>query len=127
MDPGASPERLRQASLQLLEKTANEWGRPRNLTEAMNPVIPWSPSVRVIKHAFDQDFTIVEAPTELGVLYECGATPPKTFRPTTAPRYGEYFGALLQVVREGHPGGTIVFVWRRVDAEWRLVAYRAIE
>jgi hypothetical protein len=127
MDPGASADRLRQASLQLLEKTANEWGRPRNLTEAMNPVIPWSPSVRVIKHAFDQDFTIVEAPTELGVQYECGATSPKTIRPTTAPQYGEYFGALLQVVREGHPGGTIVFVWRRVGAEWRLVAYRAIE
>jgi hypothetical protein len=52
---------------------------------------------------------------------------PKTFRPTTTPEYGDYFGAVLQVVREGHPGGTLVLVWRRVDAEWRLVAYRAIE
>jgi hypothetical protein len=125
--PGVSPDRLRQATLQLLEKSANEWGRPRNLTEAMNPVIPWSPSVRVIKHEFDRDFTIVEAPSELGAQYECGATPPKTFRPTTAPQYGDYYGALLQVVREGHPGGTLVLVWRRVNADWRLVAYRAIE
>ena len=29
MDPKTSPDRLRQASLQLLEKTANTWGRPR--------------------------------------------------------------------------------------------------
>jgi hypothetical protein len=127
MDPGASPDRLRQASLQLLKKTGNEWGRPRNLTEAMNPVVPWSPTVRVLKHAFERDFTLVEAPTELGAQYECGATPPKTFRPTTTPQYGSYFGAMLQVVREGNPGGTIVFVWRRVNTEWRLVAYRAIE
>jgi hypothetical protein len=81
----------------------------------------------VIKHACDRDFTIVEAPSELGAQYECGATPPKTFRPTTVPRYGEYYGALLQVVREGHPGGTLVLVWRQMNAAWRLVAYRAIE
>jgi hypothetical protein len=93
----------------------------------MNPVLPWSPSVRVVKHAFDKDFTVVEAPTELGAQYECGATPPKAFRPTTTPEYGTYFGALLQVVREGRPGGTIVFVWRRLEGEWRLVAYRAID
>jgi hypothetical protein len=127
LDPGAPPDRLRQASLQLLEKTANEWGRPRNLTEAMNPVVPWSPSVRVITHAFERDFTIVEAPTELGVQYDCGQTAPKTFTPTTTPEYGTYFGVMLQVVREGHPGGTLVLVWRRVDGEWRLVAYRAID
>jgi hypothetical protein len=83
--------------------------------------------VQVVKHAFDKDFTVVEAPTELGAQYECGATPPKAFRPTTAPEYGTYFGALLQVVREGRPGGTIVFVWRRMEGEWRLVAYRAVE
>jgi hypothetical protein len=127
MDPRASQDRLQQASLKLLETTADDWGRPRNLTEAMNPVLPWSPSVQVVKHAFDKDFTVVEAPTELGAQYECGATPPKAFRPTTAPEYGTYFGALLQVVREGRPGGTIVFVWRRMEGEWRLVAYRAVE
>ena len=29
--------------------------------------------------------------------------------------------------RSFRPGGTIVFVWRRVNGEWRLVAYRAVE
>ena len=127
MNPKTPPERLRQASLKLLEKTANQWGRPTSLTQAMNPVVPWSPAVRVVKHAFDEDFTIVEAPTQLGALYECGATPPKKFVPSATPEYGKYYGALLQVVHEGRPGGTIVFVWRRVNTEWRLVAYRAVE
>ena len=117
----------RQASLQLLEKTANQWGRPTSLTLAMNPILPWSPAVHVVKHAFERDFTIVEAPTELGALYECGATPPKTFVASATPEYGTYYGALLQVVHEGRPGGSIVFVWRRVGGEWRLVAYRALE
>ena len=93
----------------------------------MNPVFPWAPSVRVIKHPFERDFTIVEAPTELGAQYECGATPPKKFEPMATPQYGTYYGALLQVVQEGRPGGTIVFVWRRVEGEWRLVAYRAVD
>jgi hypothetical protein len=127
MDPRTSPERLRQVSLQLLEKSANSWGRPGNLTEAMNPVLPWSPSARVVAHAFDKDFTIVEAPTELGALYECGATPPKRFTPSNTPQYGTYYGVLIEVVHEGQPGGAMVFVWRRVSGEWRLVAYRAIE
>ena len=54
-------------------------GRPTSLTPTMNPVVPWSPSVRIVKHAFDQDFTIVEAPTELGAQFECGVTPQRKF------------------------------------------------
>jgi hypothetical protein len=127
IDPQAPQDRLRRASLQLLEQTAKDWGRPRSLTEAMKPVVPWAASVRIVKHRFDGDFTIVEAPAELGAQYECGASPSRTFRPTAAPQYGTYYGALLQVVTEGRSGGTIVFVWRRVEGEWRLVAYRAIE
>ncbi len=41
----------------MLEKTADEWGRPTSLGMAMSPVIPWSPEVRIVKHAFEQDFT----------------------------------------------------------------------
>ena len=93
----------------------------------MNPVIPWSPAVRVVKHAFEQDFTIVEAPTELGEMYACGAVPPKKFVPSSTPQYGTYYGVLLQVVQEGRPGGALVLVWRRINGEWRLVAYRAVE
>ena len=127
INPKASPKRLHEASLQLLEKTANQWGRPTSLTLAMNPIVPWSPAVHIVKHAFEQDFTIVEAPTELGALYECGATPPKTFVASSTPQYGTYYGAMLQVVHEGRPGGSLVLVWRRVAGEWRLVAYRALE
>jgi hypothetical protein len=128
MNPKTSQERLQRASLQLLEKTANQWGRPTSLTQAMNPVIPWTPAVRIVKHAFDQDFTIVEAPTELGAQYGCGVTPPRKYVPsTTMQQYGTYYGTLLQVVRDGRAGGTLVLVWRRVNDEWRLVAYRAVE
>jgi hypothetical protein len=127
IDPRTPPDRQQAAVRQLLERAANQWGRPRNLTEAMNPVIPWSPAVRVTKHAFDQDFTIVEAPTELGLQYACGAPAPKTFVAASTPEYGTYYGALLQVVREGQAGGTLVLVWRRVNGEWRIVSYRAIE
>ena len=127
LNPTSSPERLRQASLQLLEKAADEWGRPTSLSTAMNPVIPWSPATRIVKHAFEQDFTVVEAPTELGEMYECGAAQPKKFVPSSTPQYGTYYGAVLQVVREGRPGGTLVLVWRQVTGAWRLVAYRAVE
>jgi len=127
MNPNTSPERLRQASLKLLERAANQWGRPTSLTQAMYPVIPWSPAVHVVKHAFDGDFTIVEAPTEVGAQYECGATPPKKFVPSATPEFGEYYGALLQIIHEGRPGGTIVLVWRRVNNDWRLVSYRSVE
>ena len=102
MNPSTSPERLRQASLKLLERAANQWGRPTSLTQAMYPVVPWSPAVRVVKHAFEQDFTIVEAPTELGAQYECGATPPKKFVPSATPEFGE----VLRRPAAGHPRRT---------------------
>jgi hypothetical protein len=125
--PTLPAAKLRRAGMRLLEESADTWGRPRTLSEAMIPVRPWSPTVRIAEHVFSRDFTIVEAPTELGLRYECGAPPPDKFMSTAAPEYGRYYGALLQIVREGQPGGTIVFVWRRVDGEWRLVSYRAIE
>ena len=84
-------------------------------------------AVRVLKHPFEQDFTIVEAPTELGEMYACGATAPKNYVPTSIPDYGTYYAVLLQVVREGRPGGTLALVWRRVDGEWKLVSYRAVD
>ena len=42
-------------------------------------------------------------------------------------QFGTSYGAMLQVVHEGRPGGSLVLVWRRVGGEWRLVAYRALE
>jgi hypothetical protein len=127
LEPNLPAERLRQASLRLLERAAKDWGTPRSLTEAMDPVIPWSPMTRIVKHANEQDFTIIEAPTELGVQYECGATPPRQFTPGAPPQYGVYYGAVLRVVQEGQRGGTVVLVWRRIEGVWRLVAYRTVE
>jgi hypothetical protein len=124
----ASPERLRRATVELLQRAANTWGRATSLAEAMNPVVPWSPSVRILKHPFERDFTLVEAPTELGEAFACGAPPPpKRFQPSATPVYGTYYGAVLQIVQEGRPGGTLVVVWRRINSEWRIVAYRAVE
>jgi hypothetical protein len=78
-------------------------------------------------HPFEHDFALVEAPTELGESYACGAPPPsKQYQPASTPEYGTYFGAVLQVVRDGQPGGTLVIVWRRVSGEWRIVAYRVV-
>ena len=54
-------------------------------------------------------------------------TPPKNFVPSTTPEFGKYYGALLQVIHEGRPGGTITFVWRSIDGEWRLVSDRVVE
>jgi hypothetical protein len=99
-----------------------------SLGEAMNPVVPWSPAVKVLTHPNDRAFTLVEAPDEQGTAYACGAPPPpKRYQPSTTPVYGTYYGAVLQVVQEGRPGGTLVIVWRRVGGEWRIVAYQAVE
>src|SRR4029078_4265119 len=54
VNPKSSPERLRQASLQLLERAGKQRRLPTSLRSAMNPVLPWSPAVRVVKHAFEQ-------------------------------------------------------------------------
>ena len=99
----------------------------RDLGEAMVPILPWRPVVRVVRHGFDQHFAIVEPPSDMGAQYECGATVQRDYVPSTTPEYGNYYGALLQVMREGQPLGAFVFVWRRVQGEWRLVSYRAIE
>jgi hypothetical protein len=65
---------------------------------------------------------------EACAAYACGAPPPpRRFQPSITPVYGTYYGAILQVVKEGRPGGTLVMVWRRINAEWRFVAYKTVE
>ena len=83
--------------------------------------------MRVLDHAFSADFTMVEAPTELGRQYEFGAIVSRKFVPSATPEYGTYYGTLMEIVREGQPTGVLVLVWRRVNGEWRIVAYRTIE
>jgi hypothetical protein len=128
LSANATSGQLRQATLRMLERAVNDWGRPTSLSEAMNPVVPWSPAVRIIAHAFERDFALVEAPNELGKAYACGApAPPKRYEPSALPEYGTYYGAVLQVVRNGQPGGTLVIVWRRIAGEWRIVSYRGVQ
>ena len=128
MDPKASPERLRQAEPPVAGEDRNQWGRPRNLTQAMNPVIPWSPAVR-----------IVEARVRAGLHDRRGADGARRSvrmrRDAAQDVHAVDRAAVRHVLRrrccrssvEGRPGGTIVFVWRRVNGEWRLVAYRAVD
>ena len=127
VSPTSSREQLRRAGIQLLRDSVTAWGRPASLAEAMNPALPWNPRARVVEHGFSADFTVVEAPTELGRQYECGATVPRNYTSPTTPEYGTYHGTLFEVVREGQPAGVFVLVWRRVENEWRIVAYRSME
>ena len=76
LNPKSSAERLRQAGLQVLENAAEKWGRPHDLGEVMTPVLPWSPAVRIVKHAFEQNSPSWSRPQNSVLRYECGATPP---------------------------------------------------
>jgi hypothetical protein len=128
LSPTSSPARLRRAAMQLLQDALNDWGRPGSFADALNPVRPWNPAVRVLEHAFSADFTVVEAPSEIGRQFECGASVPRpTVQGASTPEYGTYYGTLFEVVRDGQAGGALVIVWRRVNGEWRVVAYRTIE
>jgi hypothetical protein len=119
----ASQAELQQAARKLVRDTATAWGRPHTLADAMKPVTPWSPVLRVVSHAFEQDFTIVEVPDRIAAQYSCGAPAPTHLVIPDVPRYGTHYAALLQVVVDGRPGGTLALGWRRDAGEWRLVFY----
>ena len=126
-EPEDSPDRLRQASLQLLEKTAKTWGRPHAADRGDESGHPLVARVRVREARVRAGLHDRRGPHGDRRPVRVRRHPAEGFVPTTTPEYGTYYGALLQVVTEGRPGGAIVLVWRRVGGEWRLVAYRAVD
>ena len=104
-----------------MELSVDEMGDRDNLTEAIDAVLPWRESVRIVEHAYENDFAQLELTNEDAAVYLCGDVPE-----TGAPGdYGTYYSSLFRFKREG--SAILGLLWTRENGNWRIVAWEAFE
>ena len=104
-----------------MEHSVDELGERNNLTEAIDVVLPWRESIRVIDHEFDGEFALLELTDGDASIYLCG-TPPDTPDPEA---YGTYYATLFRFKAEG--SAVLGILWVREQGNWRIVAWEAFE
>jgi hypothetical protein len=126
LDDDAQEEALdsrqaRETLRELMEIAVDEMGDRDNLTEAIDEVIPWDKTVRVLSHPYERDFTIGEMRNEHAEEYICGEIPARA--EATGDEYGTYWGVLFRF--KDRDAGALGLLWKREEGNWRIVSYRS--
>jgi hypothetical protein len=119
LDSRQAHETLRE----LMELAVDELGDRDNLTEAIDQVIPWDKTVRMLSHPYEKDFTVGEMRNEHAEQYICGQIQARA--EGTGDDYGTYWGVIFRFKRER--AGVLGLLWIREEGNWRIVSYRAFE
>jgi len=112
---------------QLMKQASERLGRFDNLTDAIDAVVPWRKAFRVQRHAFDGEFTLVQAPDVYAKAFQCqnrsdaGLTKAMD---DPNPAYGNYYGAVFRTKTGENAGGALGLLWTREHNSWRLVAWK---
>lgn len=104
-----------------MELSVDEMGDMDNLTEAIDVVLPWRESMRILEHPFQDDFALLELTDADASVYLCGE-PPETSTPDA---YGTYYATLFRFKRQG--SAVLGILWVRETGNWRIVAWEAFE
>jgi hypothetical protein len=111
----------REVLKELMELSVDELGDRDNLTEAIDEVIPWSKTTRVLSHPFERDFTVGEMTNERAEEYVCGQLPDRPVG--TGNQYGTYWGVIFRFKDEG--AGVLGLLWTREEGHWRIISYKS--
>jgi hypothetical protein len=104
-----------------MELSVDELGDIDNLTEAIDVVLPWRESIRILEQPFQDDFALLSITDSDASVYLCGE-PPETSTPDA---YGTYFATLFRFKRQG--SAILGILWVREAGNWRIVAWEAFE
>ncbi len=117
-------DQARRVMGEIMKGINKEMGDRDNLAEAISAVMMVDPTVRVVQHAYEKDFTVGEMTVVHAERYLCESisAPPGT--PVPQPTdYGIYWGAIFRFKFEN--GGVLGLLWTRENGNWRIVSYEA--
>jgi len=128
-DPGDEvlrSDQARRLMKELMEALNDEMGDRDNLAEAIEAVAMVDPTVRIIPHAYDNDFTVGEMMVRHAERYLCEKIPAAPGTPVPQPTdYGIYWGAVFRFKMERDQGGILGLLWQKENGNWRIVSYEA--
>ncbi len=121
----AARERLRDGMKDVAEKL----GERDNLTDAIDAILPWDPSHRLIEHPYKKDFSAFEMTDRDAEQFLCDRLPTKESVAVAEaqPQYGNYYGVLFRFRVGRRQGGVLGLLWTRENEAWRIISYDVFE
>jgi hypothetical protein len=114
LDTGRTRAVLRETMQYVLEKIE----RPRNLTEAIDAVLPRKPDRLLVAHTFEGEFSVIELSLAEASQYMCA----QSERP---PADRTYYGAVFRF--KPRDGGTLGLLWTQEAGAWRLISFQVLD
>jgi len=102
-----------------------------NLTEAIDAVPPQNESQasRIVHHAFEGDFTIMQVTNQVAADYTCstrrGGEPPEM--PGGPDALGTYYGVLFRFKAREDLGGVLGLLWDKLEGTWKISSYAILQ
>jgi hypothetical protein len=135
LDPGEPPRtsateqsaRLRAG----LERASRLVGTVARLEEAIEPVAPTDPRLRLVDQPRIKAFHVLGVPDWMGPTLACEA---RLARGDTAATdegvergYGRYYLSAFRFLNAGQPGAVLALGWVRQSEGWRIFSFKVIE
>ncbi len=121
-------DQARQFLGELMEALNDEMGDRDNLAEAVSAVMLADPTVRMVQHPYENDFTVGEMTVKHAERFLCESIPAPPGTPVPQPTdYGIYWGALFRFKMEGDQGGVLGLLWAKENDRWKIVSYEAFQ
>jgi len=108
-----------------MRNVAKKIGRKKNLSEAVESIVPADPALKLVTHAQEQAYAIVSVPDEIARDFKClsQAQGLKITQKIGANAvYGNYYGTIFELKVEGEPA-TVLLLWGREKDQWKIIAY----
>jgi len=111
----------RAALRDAMELSVHKMGDRDNLTEAIDVVLPWRESIRVVEQPYENDFALLQLTDADASIYLCDDEPESA----TPDAYGTYYATLFRFKREG--SAVLGIIWTKENGHWRIRAWEAFE
>jgi len=99
--------------------------RPRDIVK---PVEPAHPDVQVIAHEYEDVFTLISIPDQMGQRVDCSRRLEvgRKWEESTEKVYGNYMGTVFELELLGGEPAVFLLVWKKEGGEWKVVAYHIV-
>jgi hypothetical protein len=125
-----TPSQVREVLRDNMRAFSEEVGEFENLTDAIDPVVPWREALQVVEQPYSGEFCLVRAPDVMLDVFSCQDQADESISRALSdpnPKYGNVHGAIFRFKVKNDLGGTLGLLWTQEEGQWKIVSWKIYE